>query len=130
LAFKITREAIIRGLGSDIARVLPDVLEYRFVKVNIKLDNEERAIWIYTGRQRDYVLVPGLFCSCKDFTLRTIIGRTSNYCKHQLGLYVAISRKKYLELTMLPNEAYTVIMEVIDKGFSPLLRKKMSKTLL
>jgi predicted nucleic acid-binding Zn finger protein len=130
LAFKITREAIIRGLGSDVARVLPDVLEYRFVKVNIKLDNEERAIWIYTGRQRDYVLVPGLFCSCKDFTLRTIIGRISNYCKHQLGLYIAISRKKYLELTMLPNEAYTIIMEVVDKGFSPLLRKKMSKTLL
>jgi predicted nucleic acid-binding Zn finger protein len=127
LAFKITREAIVRGLESDTARVLSDVLEYRFVKVNTKLDSEERAIWIYAGRQRDYVLVPGLFCSCKDFTLRTVISRTSNYCKHQLGLYVAISRKRYLELTISPNEAYTIIMEVIDKGFSPLLRRKLSK---
>jgi len=30
----------------------------------------------------------------------------------------------------LPDEAYTIIMEVVDKGFSPLLRKKLSKTLL
>lgn len=107
------------------SRVLSEVYEYRYVKIHIVANTMRKDIWVYMGRERDYLLVPGAYCSCKDFLLRTVINKTSKYCKHLLGLHVSMKMNKYLEVSVDLERFLKISHEIIEKGFSIELRRAL-----
>ena len=64
-------------------------LSRRFVKVEGPLD-----LWIYLGSSGDYIVVPGLYCSCPKFQRGARTG--SSYCCHHVkGIEYAIEAGRY-----------------------------------
>lgn len=122
-----TRRELEKLLATGKYGIPSSVYELRYVKINVTIDKHSYEIWVYMGEERDYLLLPGVFCSCKDFILRTILNKASSYCKHQLGVYVALSRKKYIELNVYPEELYGIIQDILERGFSIHLRRKLTK---
>ncbi|MEM0001442.1 MAG: SWIM zinc finger family protein [Desulfurococcaceae archaeon] len=127
MSVNLTRKELEEIIATSSYKIPSTVFELRYIKLNIMVNENRGEIWIYAGRERDYILLPGVFCSCKDFILRTVINKTSKYCKHQLGVYIAISRKKYVELNVKLEEAYVIMQEILDKGFSISLRRMIAK---
>ncbi len=125
MSYRTTRLALEKSLTSPTTTIPPEVYEYRYVKLKIRADSVVSELWVYIGRERDYLLIPGLYCNCKVFTLKTIINKTETHCKHQLGVYAAIAMQKYVEVELSIDEAYTVISEVLNKGFTVFLRRKL-----
>ena len=105
----------------------PGVYELRYIKLNLHTDdfNPKGELWLYLGREYDYLIIPGAYCSCRDYIIRTIINKTSRYCKHQVGVYLALKKNKYLTLNTTLEEAYQIIREILERGFSLLVRKKL-----
>jgi len=117
---------MLMKLSKDKAEsMISRIYELRFVRLQIHVNGHAGAIWVYLGRNSDYVIIPGVFCSCKDYVIRTIINKTSSFCKHQAGLYIALKESKYVVVNVDFEEAYRIIQEIIDKGISQSLRKKL-----
>jgi predicted nucleic acid-binding Zn finger protein len=127
LSFRATRRALEEVVEKGVHPAPPEVFELRYVKASIRINGVGLELWFYMGRERDYVLIPGVYCSCRDFTLRTIINKTSSFCKHQVGLYSALARGRYVELDLSMDEAYVVVRELLDKGLSLALRRRISR---
>lgn len=110
------------GLRKDILSL---VYSYRFTKIKVK--DGGREVWIYGGPERDYVIIPGAFCSCMDFTIRVVSRGETPYCKHLLGLEVARRLGKYREIEMEVQDVIKVVREVFAKGFSRTLHRILYK---
>ncbi|MCC6010835.1 MAG: metal-binding protein [Desulfurococcaceae archaeon] len=124
-----TKKMLTSILEKGVEYPLADIYESRFVELRATLGRNGNpwSLWIYAGRERDHILVPYVYCSCMDFIIRTIFTRTRTHCKHQLGLLVAIKRKMYRTLSVTLEELYVIVNEILEKGFSPTLRRKLYK---
>jgi predicted nucleic acid-binding Zn finger protein len=122
-----TKRTLTSILERGVDYSLADVYESKFIELRASLDKSgySWSLWVYAGRERDHVLVPYMYCSCMDFLIRTIFTKTRTHCKHQLGLLVAMKRKMYRSLSVTIEELYTIVNEVLEKGFSPTLRRKL-----
>ncbi len=123
MSIKRTKQELESVESSKHSVILPSVFELRFVKMSITGYGAEHSLWIYMGRSSDYLIVPDFFCSCKDFIIRTAISKVAPYCKHLIGVRLAIKERKYLEFSTDMGSAAQIVQEVLDKGFSPTLRK-------
>lgn len=126
MTVQLTKKELERVLERELHQIPPGVYELRYVKISVLVNNNTSILWVYRGKESDYLIIPGVFCSCKDFILRTIINKTSRYCKHQLGVYVAMSKNKYLSIDANLEEVFAILKEILDRGFSPTLRRKIS----
>ncbi|MEM4717951.1 MAG: hypothetical protein QXE81_04225 [Desulfurococcaceae archaeon] len=122
-----TRKELDLVLGKGSYRIPSEVYEFRYARINVAINNKIKSLWIFIGRERDYLLIPGVFCNCKDFIFRTVINKTSKFCKHQLGLHIAIYKKKYVEINLDPQRLYIIMSEILSRGFSIELRKVLSR---
>ncbi|MEM4481200.1 MAG: SWIM zinc finger family protein [Desulfurococcaceae archaeon] len=127
MSVQSTREALSAPLEEEVAQMTPSVYEMRFVRLDIRDDSLVRSVWAYLGKRADNLNKPGAFCSCRDFTIRTIVNKKSKYCKHQVGVYTAIKFGKFTALSANIEEALTIVQELLDKGFSISLRRKLIK---
>jgi len=124
LSVRETKNALARLLERESESIMPAVYELRFIKLAIRVGSYTQSLWVYLGRESDYLIIPGVFCSCKDFIMRTVINKTSSYCKHQAGVYMASKRNKYLTLSVTPEEAYDIVFEILNEGMSLKLRRR------
>jgi len=124
-----TRRVLVSVLERGIDYASLGVHEGRFVELKAVLTNTTSSwsMWVYMGRERDYVLIPYIYCSCMDYLVRTVFLKTRSYCKHQLGLLVAIRRGLFKTTAVTLEDLYTIVDEVIERGFSVTLRRKLYK---
>ncbi|MEM1641302.1 MAG: hypothetical protein QXI85_00730 [Desulfurococcaceae archaeon] len=127
MSIRKTREELRELDSTKVASILPSVYEFRFVKLVILDNTSQQALWIYMGRSSDYLIVPGYFCSCMDFMVRTVINKTSPYCKHLAGVQIAMKAKKYAVLHVDVEESAVIIAEILENRFSSTLRKLLSR---
>lgn len=113
------------GKEEVVRELAPLAYTYRFVRLTTA--DKASDLWVYMGPQRDYVVIPGTYCSCMDFTIRVISQGVSPYCKHLLALEVARTRGKYREVRVSETEAVKVIGEALSRGFSKTLREILYK---
>lgn len=123
-----TMKELESAINSSSSKVFSEVYGYRYVKINVRMDSALRDFWVYMGRERDYLLIPGVYCSCKDFLLRTVINKTSKYCKHLLGLHVSMKKGKYLEVEIDVERFLRIVHEIIKKRFSLELRRSINRS--
>lgn len=106
--------------GVEARSVLPLVYERRFVRLKTP---GGRDIWVYMGPRSDYVIIPGTYCSCMDFSVRVVSRSSYPYCKHLLGLEVALRRNLYRDLEVGESDAVGIVREILSQGFSRTLRR-------
>ncbi len=92
-------------------------LSRRFIRVRGPLD-----LWVYLGGSGDYIVVPGLYCSCPKFQAGARSG--SRYCCHHLaGLPEAVKAGRYHEVEGI--DQVEVVREVLAYGRSYLVRRAL-----
>jgi predicted nucleic acid-binding Zn finger protein len=104
-----------------------DVYGGRFVELKASLSGlkDTWSLWVYTGRERDYLLIPYTYCSCMDFLIRTVSMKTRTHCKHQVGLLIAMKKRLFKTINVTLEELYVIVTEILESGFSATLRRKL-----
>ncbi|MHA1436605.1 MAG: hypothetical protein ACTSPD_03435 [Promethearchaeota archaeon] len=59
----------------------------------------ERVIWIAMGENKEYLIYPMIYCSCKDFYKNIVIKRKRTFCKHILAQIICEALNIYKKKT-------------------------------
>lgn len=79
--------------GKKFVKALRTVEEGKVVKY--KFNPSESVTWIVSGRGRQYLVIPELYCTCRSFYQEVVISRETNLCYHLLAQRIADIRQEY-----------------------------------
>jgi predicted nucleic acid-binding Zn finger protein len=79
--------------GNKFVKALRSVEERKIVRY--QFHPSESVTWIVKGRGRQYLVIPGLYCTCRSFYQDVVISRETNMCYHLLAQRIAEVRKEY-----------------------------------
>ncbi len=84
----------------------------------------EEYFWIFRGRNRDYIIIPGYSCTCKDFIIRVISENNRRPCYHMIAQKVAEEERKYIRLYIEDDSLIDdILLEILWYEYSPTLRR-------
>lgn len=93
------------------------------VKIIVKNHVEQKGYWIFHGRERDYMIIPGILCTCKDFLIHVVSQQTKRACYHLEAQALAEQTGKYLTLYLDEQTMNTILIEILKNEYSPTLRR-------
>lgn len=64
------------------------VKKYKFVPSG-------RIVWIVVGKEKEYFVIPRIYCQCDEFYINVVIRRKSELCYHILAQAIAEKIGKY-----------------------------------
>jgi len=79
--------------GKKFIRALRVVEEKKVEKYEFQPSGS--VTWIVRGRQRQYMIIPKIYCTCRSFYQEVVIARESNMCYHLLAQQIAELRGLY-----------------------------------
>jgi len=108
-------------LSSVPEKVLNALKEMRII---LLVSSElRRQAFIFKGKERDYLIIPKLFCTCKDFEFNVVLRKLKPTCYHLIATELAL-RKNHIKNVEVDSRVFDeVLYEVIYDGFSKTLRK-------
>lgn len=80
-------QEIINIFGHRGAKALNVVKEKRIKKYKFTPSNRE--VWVVVGKEKEYLVIPRLFCSCTDFHINVTLRRKYSFCHHLLAQALA-----------------------------------------
>jgi predicted nucleic acid-binding Zn finger protein len=82
-------------------------------------------LWVVIGREADYLVLRGTYCSCPHFQIRVLGMHIDEPCYHLVAVELAARTGRYHDLTETLNTAQVldIVMEIIAGGRSTTLRK-------
>lgn len=54
-----------------------------------------KIVWIVVGKEKEYFVIPGLYCQCDDFYINTVIRKKADFCYHMIAQLVAEKTGSY-----------------------------------
>ncbi len=108
--------------------VFSQVVLKRYVKVVIELGGSKvnLGLWLYVGEERDHIIVPKSYCSCKYFTINVVAERKATTCPHILGQRIAEEEGLHRVITVDIDCLKKILAEAFSYGVSPTLRKLLA----
>ncbi len=91
-----------------------------------KISSDNLTYYVVRGRRGYYVVLPGLYCSCKEFEINVLMRRSRGACYHLALVDEAIRQGRVKELGLGLEDAVAVLIEVLETGDSILLRRATS----
>ncbi len=91
-----------------------------------KISSGNLTYYVVKGRRGYYVVLPGLYCSCKEFEINVLMRRSRGACYHLALVDEAIRQGRVKELRLGLEEAVAALIEVLETGDSILLRRATS----
>ncbi len=85
------------------------VLSNRGVKL-FRFSPSGILIWMVEGKERDYLVIPLIYCDCDDFYLNVVIRGESDICYHLIAQAIA-EALGFFTLIELPDELYERFIE-------------------
>jgi predicted nucleic acid-binding Zn finger protein len=79
--------------GLRFIRALRAVEESRVAKYHFEPSGS--TAWIVRGLQREYLVIPEVYCSCRSFYQSVVIAREADTCYHLLAQRIAEIRSSY-----------------------------------
>ncbi len=94
---------------------LKAVVEGRVIKVVFEPSGE--VLWLVYGRKFKnlYIVIPGLYCSCKGFTMNVILRRISKYCYHIRARDIAEEKGVYVERRLKDRDKPAFLRKIFSK---------------
>ena len=93
------------------------------IKIIVKNHVERKEYWIFHGRERDYMIIPGVLCTCKDFLIHVVPQQTKRTCYHLEAQALAEQTSKYRILHLDEQTMNTILIEILKNEYSPTLRR-------
>jgi predicted nucleic acid-binding Zn finger protein len=63
-----------------------------------------RVVWIVVGREKEYFMIPRLYCQCDNFYIRVVIKRETDLCYHLLAQSIAEKLGRYETFEVSDND--------------------------
>jgi predicted nucleic acid-binding Zn finger protein len=95
----------------------------KMVRISLRDRGGDAPTWIYIGRRRDHILVPRVYCTCRDFVIRVMSEKKRLSCKHLIIQKIAEANNTYRTLNINVKEYVKIIREILNIGVSPTARK-------
>lgn len=102
-----------RFLGTDDKEIL-DSYEPKIVRATEAVENyavkryvfkpSMRTVWIVVGKEREYQVIPGLFCQCDDFYINVVIKKKTRACYHLMAQAIADERGIFESYELLDSD--------------------------
>jgi predicted nucleic acid-binding Zn finger protein len=118
--FRIVKEFIESRHLELMNEKVREALHYKRI---IKLSSDEVVIWVFYGKERDYLIVPKIYCSCMDFELNVIFRGVKKSCYHIITQHIAESNGFFRDLRVSSELINDILVEILYIGRSPTLRK-------
>jgi len=48
-----------------------------------------RIVWIVVGKEKEYFVIPRLYCQCDDFYINVVVRKKADFCYHMIAQLVA-----------------------------------------
>lgn len=84
--------------GKRFIRALRAVEERKVTEC--KFHPSDTVKWIVTGRTKEYLVIPEVFCTCRDFYQAVVINGEVTMCYHLLAQKIAAVRDTYKTVEM------------------------------
>lgn len=118
----------ISSAESPSERVLGAVTERRLMKLFCRRGADIIELYVFYGRDRSYIMIPRMFCSCKDFELNVISRGLRGACYHLASLELAKNRNM-LRVHEVSCEALKAIALELLLGEDSLTLRKVAHSL-
>jgi predicted nucleic acid-binding Zn finger protein len=93
--------------------IILDVLKSGITKYIYKPSN--RVIWTVLGEEDEHVILPYIFCSCRDFYKNVVINQKRNFCKHLIAQIISIVMQGYEEIELEDDEFEELLKDLKSK---------------
>lgn len=126
-------ERSFEGIPSTCSNYMEGLSEKSILKAQksarekrIILISRDPKIAIFMSSGEDHIIVPYVFCSCKDFSLNVIIKKKRKYCYHMLSYCIAEVMSSIREQIVGDSlELTSIITEIAVNKRSERLRKML-----
>ncbi len=122
--YRQVKKAISSGFSYSLDKARELVRRKRI----LRLVHGNRYIFIVLGFSGDYVAIPGIFCSCKDYELNVVLRGNRPSCYHLLAIDIALRENAVRDVHVDDINLFrSIIYECIYSGRSEILRKILMK---
>jgi len=104
-------------------KVIDAVMEKRLLKLYCKKGVDIVELYVFHGRDRSYILFPGMYCSCKNFELDVVVRGRRGSCYHLVALEIAKKQGKLKVFEVTCETLKSIALELLLREDSALLRK-------
>ncbi|NHI93573.1 MAG: hypothetical protein EAX96_13885 [Candidatus Lokiarchaeota archaeon] len=112
LKLDITDEIILDKIQVDFEKryekALQAINEERVHKYIFEPSN--RIVWIVTGTERDYWIIPDIYCNCNDFYINVISKNKYDACYHLLAKVLSEKLGNKYKVWKLKDDRYINLM--------------------
>ncbi len=119
--YKVVKEFL--ESSSCLSDLSDRVRESLYERRVLKLVCGDNHYWFFNSKERDYLIVPKLYCSCMDFELNVITRGSKKYCYHIITQRCAEVSGMFKELLVDSETLNDIVTEVVYVGRSNTLRK-------
>jgi len=91
----------------------------------VRLARAPVEIWAVIGREADYIVIRGVYCSCPHFQIRVIGMGIAEPCYHMVAVELAARTGRFHDLSeaIRGDELEDILLEAIAGGRSTTLRR-------
>lgn len=75
-----------------------------------------RVIWTALGIEKEHIIYPKHYCSCRDFYKEVVINRNRNFCKHIIAQAISVALDKY-DYVELEDQEFEIRIEELKSEF-------------
>ncbi len=117
------REKLVKLSETPPAQARSAVGELKVVKIS----STPLELWVVIGRESDYLVIRGTYCSCPHFAIRVVGRESPTPCYHLVAVEMAIRQKRFhdLSLSLSKDELIDIVLEIIAGTRSTTLRRKL-----
>ncbi len=122
-ALSVLRENILRLSEAPPPSAKSVVGELKVVRISLT----PIELWVVMGRESDYLVIRGTYCSCPHFVIRVVNGESTTPCYHLVAVEIAVKQGRFhdLSLSLSKDELQDIVLEVLAGSRSTTLRKKL-----
>ncbi|RLG77118.1 MAG: hypothetical protein DRO12_03040 [Thermoprotei archaeon] len=115
-------------MNSYSAKIKEALSSRRILLIRYREEGRSIDLWIFHGVERDYLLIPGRFCTCHDYVVNVASRGIKKRCYHIQTLDEAVNRGMYRVLELSNYEVVKqILLEVILRSRSNELRRLLSQ---
>lgn len=106
------------------------VLHDKWEKVDLVLKHQNalkyvflpsgNEIWVIMGKTDEYLVIPGLYCSCYDFYFNAILRKKDICCYHVIAQILCEKLGKFSTFYKSDDNLNDYLEDLLDIGFFPI----------
>ena len=101
-------EVLKKSFGKRLEKAMLTIKEERVHKYIFEPSN--RVVWIVTGNERDYWIIPDIYCNCNDFYINVVSKNKYDACYHLLAKVLSEKLGNKYRIWKLKDERYINLM--------------------